>query len=101
MITENSNLIKYTENYIAIHFEYGKELLTVSEEQVFNLEQYIQNVIPQKNIKRPHTHIQKIMKVYGKNTIILIKPKQLRYWLPSIALRDADEVFADYIKARY
>ena len=88
-----------TENYIAIHFEYGKELLTVSEEQVFNLEQYIQNVIPQKNIK--HTHIQKIMKVYGKNTIILIKPKQLRYWLPSIALRDADEVFADYIKARY
>ena len=90
-----------TENYIAIHFEYGKELLTVSEEQVFNLEQYIQNVIPQKNIKRPHTHIQKIMKVYGKNTIILIKPKQLRYWLPSIALRDADEVFADYIKARY
>ena len=58
-------------------------------------------LIPQKNIKRPHTHIQKIMKVYGKNTIILIKPKQLRYWLPSIALRDADEVFADYIKARY
>lgn len=90
-----------TENYIAIHFEYSKELLAFSKEQISGLEQYIQKVIPQRSANLQYTHIQKIMKVYGKNTIILIKPKQLRYWLPSIALRDADEVFADYIKARY
>lgn len=90
-----------TGNYMAIHFEYSKEPLTCSEERISQLEQYIQNVIPQKNTSLHKTHIQKIMKVYGRNTIILIKPKQLRYWLPSIALRDADSVFEDYIKARY
>ena len=45
--------------------------------------------------------LQRIFKVYGKDRIILVKPKQLRYWIPSIALRDADETFADYLKARY
>ncbi len=88
-------------NYFAIHFEYSEENITVSEQQITDLEQYIQEAIPQQNADQQHIHIQKIMKVYGKDSIILVKPKQLRYWLPSIALRDADEVFADYVKARY
>lgn len=88
-------------NYSAIHFEYSNEILIHSEEYIPDLDQYIQNVIPQRGVDQHCTHIQKIMKAYSKDTIILIKPKQLRYWLPSIALRDADEVFADYIKSRY
>ena len=35
--------------------------------------------------------IKRVLRIYGKSEIILIKPKQLRYWLKSIALRDADE----------
>jgi len=88
-------------NYLAIHFEYSNEVLTTLEESIPDLSQYIQNAIPQRSASQQCTRIQKIMKVYSKDTIILIKPKQLRYWLPSIALRDADEVFADYIKSRY
>ncbi len=88
-------------NYHALHFEYAKGSITPASEQIENLEEYINQVIPRKDLKKQGTHIQKIMKVYGKDNIILIKPKQLRYWLPSIALRDADEVFADYIKSRY
>ena len=38
------------------------------------------------------------MKIYGKNTITFLKPKNLRYWLKSIALRDADDVFDDIIE---
>lgn len=90
-----------TEKYFAVHFEYCEETITPIEEQISDLEQYIQEAIPQRDINQPHVHIQKIMKVYGRDSIILVKPKQLRYWLPSIALRDADEVFADYVKARY
>ena len=30
-----------------------------------------------------------------ENIIYLIKPKQLRFWLKSIAIRDADETFVD------
>lgn len=88
-------------NYYAIHFGYSEEKITVSEEKFSDLEQYVKEVIPQRNDNRQIVHIQKIMKVYGRDSIILVKPKQLRYWLPSIALRDADEVFADYVKARY
>lgn len=90
-----------TENYYAVHFEYSEETITPIEEQIVDLEQYIKEAIPQRDTNQKHIHIQKIMKVYGKDSIILVKPKQLRYWLPSIALRDADEVFADYVKARY
>lgn len=88
-------------NYFALHFEYNEEIITPIEEQISDLEQYILEAIPQRDTNQQHVHIQKIMKVYGRDSIILVKPKQLRYWLPSIALRDADEVFADYVKARY
>jgi len=87
--------------YIAMQFEYSENTLNKTEEQVIDLEQYINETIPHRNIDKQQIHIQKIMKVYGQDCIILVKPKQLRYWLASIALRDADEVFADYVKARY
>ena len=90
-----------TGNYFTIHFEYSEESITFLEERIENLEKYIQETLPRVDTTQQQIHIQKIMKVYGKDCIILVKPKQLRYWLPSIALRDADEVFADYVKARY
>ncbi|MDD2986146.1 N-6 DNA methylase [Flavobacterium sp.] len=88
-------------DYYVLHFEYGENVFNYEEEKISDLEQYIEEAIPQSNTNQQEIHIQKIMKVYGKDSIILVKPKQLRYWLPSIALRDADEVFADYVKARY
>ena len=86
--------------YLAIHIEYTDNDYDPKPEQT-DLEEYIQKIIPTEKAKAKSSHIQRIMKIYGKDCIILAKPKQLRYWLPSIALRDADEAFADYIKARY
>jgi len=45
--------------------------------------------------------INRVLKLYEKDKIYLIKPKQLRYWLKSIALRDADETLNDLQKAGY
>jgi hypothetical protein len=45
--------------------------------------------------------INRILKLYAKDKIYLIKPKQLRYWLKSIALRDADETLDDLQKSGY
>ena len=87
--------------YFAVHFEYTDQEYEPAIEPKTDLEEYIQQVIPTEKAKGKGFHIQRIMKIYGKDCIILAKPKQLRYWLPSIALRDADEAFADYIKARY
>jgi len=39
--------------------------------------------------------IKRVVRFYGNNTIILVKPKQLRYWLKSNALRDADETMEE------
>ena len=44
---------------------------------------------------------KRVMRIYNENVIYLIKPKQLRYWLRSIALRDADETFASLVKQEY
>jgi len=45
----------------------------------------------------PSKRINRIIKVYGDNSITFIKPKNLRYWLKSIALRDIDDVFNDIL----
>jgi hypothetical protein len=87
--------------YFALHFEYTNQEYEPAFETKTDLEEYIQQIIPIEKVKGKGFHIQRIMKMYGKDCVILAKPKQLRYWLPSIALRDADEAFADYIKARY
>lgn len=42
--------------------------------------------------------LTRVLKLYEGNVIYLIKPKKLRYWLPSVALRDADETFKDLRK---
>jgi len=44
---------------------------------------------------------KRIIKLYGKDIVYLIKPKTLRYWLKSIALRDANEVFTDLVSSGY
>lgn len=39
--------------------------------------------------------ITRIARVYDDNMLFLIKPDRLRFWLRSIALRDADDVLSD------
>ncbi|MBK7214559.1 MAG: N-6 DNA methylase [Bacteroidales bacterium] len=87
--------------YYALHFEYSSGNIIPEIEQTKDLEQYINEAIPTRKENQKNIHIQRILKVFGKDCIILAKPKQLRYWLPSIALRDADDTFGDYIIARY
>lgn len=40
-------------------------------------------------------HITRIARIYDRSFIFLLKPNRLRYWLRSIALRDADETLAE------
>lgn len=87
--------------YYALHFQYSTDTLIPEVEFTQDLEIYIKDIIPTSKEKQAGAFIQRILKVYGKDCIILAKPKQERYWLQSIALRDADDTFADYVKARY
>lgn len=51
------------------------------------------------NNTRRNLQISRVLREYlhlgGYDILMLIKPKALRYWLKSIALRDADETFSD------
>lgn len=40
-------------------------------------------------------HVTRIARIYDGACIYLLKPNRLRYWLRSVALRDADETLAD------
>jgi hypothetical protein len=45
---------------------------------------------------------KRIIKIYHQRDMVyLVKPKTLRYWLKSIALRDANEVFTDLVNSGY
>lgn len=46
-------------------------------------------------------HYRRILRLYQKDIVFLIKPNTLRYWLKSIALRDASEVMNDFVKSGY
>jgi hypothetical protein len=39
--------------------------------------------------------VTRIARIYDGKFVFLLKPDRLRYWLRSIALRDADDVLAD------
>jgi hypothetical protein len=40
-------------------------------------------------------HVTRIARIYDGDFIFLLKPDRLRYWLRSVALRDADETLSD------
>lgn len=48
---------------------------------------------------RRHLRVTRLLRAYlhldGYDVLLLIKPKYMRYWLKSIALRDADDTFTD------
>jgi hypothetical protein len=40
-------------------------------------------------------HVTRVARIYDGNFVFLLKPDRLRYWLRSVALRDADETLSD------
>jgi type I restriction-modification system DNA methylase subunit len=45
--------------------------------------------------------VNRILRLYDQNCIFMIKPNQKRYWLRSIAFRDADETLIDLFEQGY
>lgn len=93
--------IYQTESFICSIFEYGNENNIDSKplKTEFDLENHIDELVYNK-IGTSY-RINRVVKVYDGDLIYLIKPKELRYWLQSIALRDADETIVDLYNAGY
>jgi hypothetical protein len=43
----------------------------------------------------------RVLRFYEENTILIVKPDRLRYWIRSTAIRDADETLADLREQGY
>jgi hypothetical protein len=87
-----------TDSYICFPFYFGDKPnidFTHSKQAEKNIERLVK-----KNLGIS-LRLTRIVRLYEGNVIYLIKPKKLRYWLKSIALRDADETFSDLKKQGY
>ena len=92
--------IYQTESFICAVFEYGNEMafsktLKTENEIEIHIAQLVYNKLG------TSYRINRVVKVYDGDLIYLVKPKELRYWLQSIALRDADETIVDLYNAGY
>ena len=89
-------------SFICVPFGYGnpekpKKIRKATKTQIEkgNLDSLIDNQ------QEKHVLYRRIIKLYEPDRVYLIKPKTLRYWLKSIALRDATEVFTDLVRSGY
>lgn len=85
--------------YCMTEFNYGENTTFEGIESGSQIDDEIKSLIETKYGE--NVYLIKIVKLYEKNKVYFIKPKALRFWLRSVALRDADEVFSDLIKAGY
>lgn len=88
-----------TDSFICYPFYIGEKPETEipnKEDLETHLQKLLVNERPNANLR-----INRILRLYDRNVIYLIKPKQLRYWLQSVAIRDADETFADLVIQEY
>jgi tRNA1(Val) A37 N6-methylase TrmN6 len=86
--------------FYVLHFEYGKSVLPKFVKHT-DLDDYIDKIIFQSTDSPDSYRINKILKIYDNDKLIIAKPKIKKYWLRSIALRDADVTVAEYIEARH
>ncbi len=87
-------------SFICSSFTYGDT--NHSKSQIFSderIEEHIAKLVMDKT--GTSYRVNRIVKIYDGDTIYLLKPKEYRYWLKSIALRDADETIVDLYNAGY
>jgi type I restriction-modification system DNA methylase subunit len=87
-----------TDNFVCFPIYYGEKpgLETGDLDQ---FERHLDRLVHKKFGR--YLRITRIIRIYDNNVIYLVKPKQLRYWLRSVAVRDADETFEDLVKQGY
>ncbi|MFA4919411.1 MAG: N-6 DNA methylase [Thermodesulfovibrionales bacterium] len=85
-------------SYVCFPFYYG-EKPDIDVNDIVTLEKSLNKLIKRQH--HPSLRITRVLRIYDHNIVYLIKPVQTRYWLRSVAIRDADETFDDLVKQGY
>lgn len=93
-----TNIIRFEkENLIGALFSYDDQNKVdpniITEEEAANLDGLVYFDINES------LTATRIIQYYSPNKVLFVKPNQKRYWLASIAYRDADNVFADILNS--
>lgn len=87
-----------TDSFICLPFYFKeKPQFQLSDD---NIELYLRELL-EKEYYSSNLRILRILRIYHENVIFQVKPKLLRFWLPSIAVRDADETFSQLLGQGY
>ncbi|MBX7242303.1 MAG: SAM-dependent methyltransferase [Bacteroidia bacterium] len=96
------------DDFIIYSFAYSSqkqenfELLSKLDEEQQEKLNHIKAMIT-KNLGSVYMH--RLVRYYdhenGEDLVYMVKPAKLYYWLKSIAIRDADDTFSDFVKAGY
>lgn len=84
-------------SYTCYPFAYGKDDFAheiSSKIKEGDLSELIEN-------QQESVYYRRILRLYQKDLVFLVKPNTLRYWLKSIALRDASDVIVDLVNSGY
>ncbi|MDP3916181.1 MAG: N-6 DNA methylase [Bacteroidota bacterium] len=87
----------HTISYTCYPFAYGNDQFVPeisSKIKEGDLSELIDN-------KQDSVHYHRILRLYQKDLVFLVKPNTLRFWLKSIALRDVSDVMIDLVKSGY
>ncbi|MDR0685676.1 MAG: SAM-dependent methyltransferase [Spirochaetaceae bacterium] len=85
-------------NLVFMFFSFSEKDDPVPEIDGFNHEQIMQYIGSNEYVKFLQTlHVTRI---FSGNTLIVIKPDNLRYWIRSIAVRDVDDTITDILKRK-
>lgn len=96
------------ESFVAFQFIFGKGKKVQSfdiKEQVIEKIYHDFEVLTSNKEENKGAIFQRVLRWYGNadkyDYVVFIKPNTKRYWLKSIALRDADETIWDYLEEGY
>lgn len=92
--------IYQTPSFTACQIGFGKEN-GLKQQYVTHIGSSLEELITEIESNKGASY-KKVVRIYnhqnGYDCVLFIKPNALRYWLRSIALRDADDTFADFKK---
>ncbi|MDR2445365.1 MAG: SAM-dependent methyltransferase [Spirochaetaceae bacterium] len=93
-------IIKYVKNgdLVFMFFSFSEKDDPLPEIDSFNLEQMIESIGSTEYVKSLQT--LRVVRIFSGNTLIIIKPDNLRYWIRSTAVRDVDDTIIDILKRK-
>ncbi len=90
----------FTKNYVCLPFYFGEPEPNIDANDLTKFEQDLNQLLI-KHQPGANLRVIRLLRIYEQNIIYIIKPNQLRYWLRSVAVKDADETFVYLSKSGY